>query len=197
MRIRELAVPLQALLAMLICASLGWMVYTMAFFDPDPPSAAEVYLLETQDAEMPVLKTAAALTVEALFFGPTQILMPVTGPSVTPTPAFTSTVRAVFTLVSVPTASATVTRVFVQVPTARRDDRSDPAAATATPQPPTLEPTATVEITEPPTEPPLTDTPAEPTATEPPAVDTPDPTSTEPPAIDTPANVPVPTEQAP
>lgn len=204
MRVRELAVPLQALLAVLTCISLMWMVYTMAFFDPNPPTAAEVHSLETQDPEMLVYKTAAAMTVDALLFGPTQILLPVTGPSLTATPMGTITRTLLSTLVSMPTSTGTATRRPVLTPTDR--DSADPILpnATLTPRPtftatdvPTIAPTETATEA-PTTEPSAT---AEPTATvlpttEPPPTDVPTATvlpTTEP----LPTDVPTATTPAP
>lgn len=207
MRMRELAVPLQALLAMLTCLGLMWMVYTMAFFDPNPPTAAEVHALEEQDPQMLVYKTAAAMTVDALLFGPTQILLPVTGPSLTPMPTTLLQSSSLSTLVVLPTLTPTSTRrpvgptpttrsgddPILNVPTATSIPPTLTAMPTATPQPSatavpptsTSEPTATSEP--PTTEPPPTDQPTdqpteEPTEepTEPPATDAPtEPASTE------------------
>jgi hypothetical protein len=199
MRMRELAVPVQALMAVLTCISLMWMVYTMAFFDPNPPTAAEVHSLETQDPEMQVFKTAAAMTVDALLFGPTQILLPVTGPSLTATPMGTITRTLLSTLVSLPTSTGTATFRPVLTPTDRENEDPNlppatstprptftatdvpttimpPPTATATEQPPTAVPSATAE----PTEPPATESPTEP-PTEEPTVPPPtdDPTATE------------------
>jgi hypothetical protein len=199
MRMRELAVPLQALLAVLTCIGLMWMVYTMAFFDPNPPTAAEVHSLETQVPEMQVFKTAAAMTVDALLFGPTQILLPVTGPSLTATPIGTLTRTLLSTLVSLPTSTGTATFRPVLTPTDRENDDPNLPPATSTPRPtftstdaPTVAPPPTATATEPPTDEPSAT--AEPT--EPPATESPTEPPTEEPTVPPPTDDPTATEPA-
>jgi hypothetical protein len=199
MRMRELAVPLQALLAVLTCIGLMWMVYTMAFFDPNPPTAAEVHSLETQEPEMQVFKTAAAMTVDALLFGPTQILLPVTGPSLTPTPIGTLTRTLLSTLVSLPTSTGTATLRPVLSPTDRENDDPNLPPASSTPRPtftatdaPTIAPPPTATATEPPTDEPSAT--AEPT--EPPATESPTEPPTEEPTVPPPTDDPTATEPA-
>jgi hypothetical protein len=211
---RELAVPLQALLAMLTCLGLMWMVYTMAFFDPNPPTAAEVHALEEQDPQMLVYKTAAAMTVDALLFGPTQILLPVTGPSLTPMPTTLLQSSSLSTLVVLPTLTPTSTRRPAGPTPTTRSGGDDPILGlpTATPIPPTRTavPTATAQPSAtavPPTaEPSETSSPdpteeptAQPTATEAPTEDpTEEPTEepTEPPVTES-VTEPASTDSAP
>src|SRR6185369_10177198 len=101
-KLRELAVPLQAFMAMTFCVGLVWMIYAVAFFDATPPSALEVRALVTQDVQINDLRTAAAMTVDALFgFGPTPILLP--------TYTFTPTLTPTSTLVSFSTVATTPT----------------------------------------------------------------------------------------
>lgn len=212
MRMRELAVPAQALLAVLTCLGLMWMVYTMAFFDPNPPTAAEVHSLETQDPEMLVFRTAAAMTVDALLFGPTQILLPVTGPSLTPMPTSMLQASSLSTLVSLPTLTPTSTRPAWRTPTAHAGGSVGAILPSATPRTPTLTvvptdpPTSTMQPSatpEPPTSEPSTETAVPPTVTqvtqEPPTPEPSTPTA-EPPPIETtepPPTEPVSTESAP
>ncbi len=197
MRLREFAVPLQAFLAVTICFSLIWMVYAMAFFDPTPPTAAEIKSLATNDPEISGLKTAAALTVNALFaFGPTQILLPTSTPTFTLT--FTPTITATGTSISTRTATATYTLIpFTATPTGG-DSPFNPVP-TKTPIPTltsTSIPTVKVTLT---SIPPFTLTPVPtiateppPTATnEPPPTNTPAPPPTDPPPTDLPPPTPV------
>ena len=207
MRVREWMVPLQAFLAIVICGSLMWMVYAMAFFDPTPPTAAEIRSFATEDLQLDRLQTAAALTVDAFFaVGPTQILLPTFTPSVTPvytltiayvpgtvtgvgsvTATWTSTLALTFTSTprnnpQIPSATSTVTMTFTPRPTATSLPTSTPTATNL--------PTATSTDLPTPTDfPTPTDVPTDlPTPTdvptEKPPTPTDEPTATEPP-VDT------------
>jgi len=175
MRVREFAIPLQAFLAMTICFGLVWMVYAMAFFDPTPPTAAEIKFPATDDPKINDIKTAAVLTVNALFLIPTQIMLP------TATPTFTLTQTPTITASSTatPTQTATATLAFIVVRSPTRDESFDPPVIiipsptlTFTPEPtqePTMEPTEepTIEPTAEPTVEPTGEPTAEPTETDP------------------------------
>lgn len=196
MRMRELAVPLQALLAMLTCLGLMWMVYTMAFFDPNPPTAAEVHALEEQDPQMLVYKTAAAMTVDALLFGPTQILLPVTGPSLTPMPTTLLQSSSLSTLVVLPTLTPTSTRRPAGPTPTTRSSGDDPIviAPTSTPIPPTRTAVPSATSVPPTVEPSATNTaPPEPTEIEPTSTEEPQPTNS-PDPTEPPTQEPEPTE---
>lgn len=182
MRAREFVIPLQAFLGVTICVGMVWMIYAMAFFDPTPPTAAEIRFPATDDPRINEAKTAAVSTVNALFLMPTQILL------ATSTPTFTPTHTATITASPTPTATNTPTRTprFIIVLSPTRAESSDPPVvnppaptSTFTPQPteePTEEPT--IEPTEEPTEEPTDEPTAEPT------VAPTEPSPTEPPVIE-------------
>jgi hypothetical protein len=186
-KLRELAVPLQAFMAMTFCIGLVWMIYAVAFFDATPPSALEVRALVTQDVQINDLRTAAAMTVDALFgFGPTQILLPTY--TFTPTLTPTSTLVSFSTVATTPTATSVV--IFGGTPTEKNDSQPNVPTRTLTPRPPTvtasnIPPTITSV--------PVTQTPMPPTATtQPPptATDAPPPTATDVPPTDPPTTDP-------
>lgn len=181
LRVREFAAPLQALLFIVICLSLVWMLYAMAFYDPTPPTMDEVNSDVTQDPQINDMRTAAAQTVNALFgFGPTQIFLVTSTPSLSPT--VTPTMLVVANTITPRPATFTSTAVIEPTWTDDRT-REDPPTSPPTPIPPTFRPpTATFTL-----RPPKTATNPPPTTPKPPTTEPP-PKTTEPPPTDPPTD---------
>ena len=234
MKYRPYLVPLQAFIAIFLCTGIAWMVVVMAGFNPNPPTAMEIKMRSTADVSLVSLNsTAAALAVQmvseymptAIVLPPTvaveitaiptstlsYVLIPVSGPSQTPSPTPFSLRSLLFpptknhdpdptrTPILRPTAATTSTNTLVPtlVPTSTRTATARPTVTvptstlvpthTATPVPPTATtapPPTETNTSVPPTDPPPTDT------SEPPPTSTNEPPPTSEPPTDTPNPAP-------
>jgi hypothetical protein len=193
MKTRTYLIPLQALAAVLVCIGVVWLIYTVSFMDPNPPSALQINPASTSEL-IPNLSTAAALAAELLQVDSSPIaILPVTGDN--PTVTVTFTVVFVFpTITGQPIlVTATPSSPFLFPSPTKVGDNPAPTIVpsstftftptrTNTPVPtPTFTATSTPSPVPTPTNTPIppTDTPIPPTSTPIPPTSTPiPPTST-------------------
>jgi hypothetical protein len=183
-RLREYSGPLAILTAGVLGFSLLCSVSAMAMSDLENYIPATMVPLDLLDLAVSNLRTAAALTEQAVTqFVPTETLVPTRTPTLTPAPSDTATLRPTFT-------HPPPTRTRREGPTAtpRAPLPTNTPQPTNTPVPtitPSRTPTPVPTSTPIPTDTP-TDTPVPPTDTPVPPTETPvPPTETEPPPTDT------------